>query len=869
MSDFNWQTEEENGDWAEEVSVGRQTAEKPKRSWWLFLLVGVVVAAAGIVLYRQVQTQIDETTQTTEEEVLAAHQLLLSAVAAGDRELFYAQLSGREPAWTQSQDLLMAAGLWFDAAALGLYRSADFTLNAAQTVSVTLAPDLLGAEVVTTFPYTVTETAESLTPIYLQQTAVYRRSSDQKWLLAPPLEEFWGGTAIINTQFLSLQFPVRDQVWAERLTFDLDALIHRACRTFPELTCNDFLHVTLRLETNPSVLLAVSDPANLLQSNQFLEAPNFISFVMLPTFTLVGLPMDEVGYQALYRGYAAQVLTAVFARWANYPCCEHGLIFQALLDKQLSQLGVRSWPLTPDDYQQLLFIPLHNRIPAAAYRLEYGPPDRFTDWRQLYTFVEFLAETHSIIEMQQQLSLQPTYVQWQQAILGQDILSPEMITAWERHLHQQTASAALAEPSTPLPQADILRVCTAALALTETVYRYNIGAAGWQSDFVWQIPRGQNKFDASIVVLPDGNGYLLQNITFTNNVPVASLSWWQDGQETVITDVTSQTAVSPPLNLRYSGASDPNGRFLFLTSFFPEQPFSYLLDRENCQPGQCPLRPTPWQWMFWSPDGQHTLTLVLPSASEPEGQLFELQGADSLVITTFPPPDETAELVPDAPALYLGDNTGQPIRFIGYGWQPGWLNNEQFLYPVWQQTHDTPSLVLGHVAGTDQVISLHDEDFLAVLPPELQVDLDELFHFEMAWPFAPNYLMVLSAKEGVVNPDFHIFLAKLDTTTAQFQQVVYLTTIKNWAVPRVSPNGRWATIYHEFDHVLQIFDLETGQLTQSVPGVDIANLQWSPDGNWLLLEYPTHLLLFEPESEYIHFVPRPATVCDTAVWSKP
>jgi hypothetical protein len=158
-------------------------------------------------------------------------------------------------------------------------------------VAVELAPDW--QEAVVTYDQMYAP-AETTTLIRLQQTQLYQLDGS-RWLQAPPDADFWGETRHYDGQWLTLLYPARDAAWAQRLAADLDAELAVLCA---ERDCA--AEVQVRLATEPTSLADLSD----------LLTPVFNGrYHILPTFTLAGLPLDEVSYQALYQGYTRRIIT--------------------------------------------------------------------------------------------------------------------------------------------------------------------------------------------------------------------------------------------------------------------------------------------------------------------------------------------------------------------------------------------------------------------------------------------------------------------------------------------------------------------------------------------------------------------------------
>lgn len=186
MRQFDWHTEDDYA-WDEPVQPPKPSAPRPtKRPWPVIFFILLALAVAGLVVYRQVQRQIESATTAVQEDVLSTHNLVQTAVARGDLELFRSQLSGRDPQWTDAQETVLSKGLLIDRAYWGWQLPEpppDQTLTlddlTAGSSTLELAPDLNAAELHFPQQY-VFSTAPGVTEtITLTHTAVYRRGSQR------------------------------------------------------------------------------------------------------------------------------------------------------------------------------------------------------------------------------------------------------------------------------------------------------------------------------------------------------------------------------------------------------------------------------------------------------------------------------------------------------------------------------------------------------------------------------------------------------------------------------------------------------------------------------------------------------------------
>jgi hypothetical protein len=358
--------------------VVRKRRFTPLALIFLFLLfLGVV----GVV-YWQVQSRFESIQANTEADVRATYQLVQQALSQRDDELFQQLLATQDSSWVKAQEQRFQKGLLLGRVPFGMQRIATGKGAPGHEVIVRPSPDWQTAEVVSEHLYTVQTQIGVAETITLQLTTHYRQVGN-RWLLAPPPENYWGGWAQNEQNLLTVAYPRRDQAIAERLAVDLNAVLAEMCRAVMGVDCPDDFHLQLRLENDPVALSAVDDIHFIVNSRANLS---------LPTPTLVGLPADEKAYDALRRGYAAQVVTAGITELLDYECCEHGLFYRAYVEKQLAQMGLRPWPLTPVDYKQLSEDGLDYLETATLRGRESLDIPESERWQLVFALVDFLAE---------------------------------------------------------------------------------------------------------------------------------------------------------------------------------------------------------------------------------------------------------------------------------------------------------------------------------------------------------------------------------------------------------------------------------------------------------------------------------------------
>lgn len=353
---------------APEPVVVSPVAQRPRR-WPFLLAVGALVAALLAVLYWQLDRRVAATETRLTTEVLSSHEMILEAAQAADGELFVTFLSGRDRNWAVAQERLARAGGFADRSAFALTWLPGTPLSP----TVTLAADLNAAELTAPLRYSL-DIGNGLTEtVTLEQTVVFRQGPD-RWLFSPPDDGFWGETAAVEYRYLFMTYPTRDADVAEPLARDIDTAMAQFCREVDELCAR--LHLVLT--TNPASLNAYDRPESTWTGG---------SEIVMPTPTLFGRPLDDAGYRALYRAYAARVVAAAAANASGWQCCDDALFYGALLDARLHQLGLRPWPVGANEYSRLARQPELLRDVEGLWRRDTATADE----RLLaYTLVDFL-----------------------------------------------------------------------------------------------------------------------------------------------------------------------------------------------------------------------------------------------------------------------------------------------------------------------------------------------------------------------------------------------------------------------------------------------------------------------------------------------
>jgi hypothetical protein len=330
---FDWQTEDEDAapDISQATTGKRQQRGHPLTVYAL-LLSAVALLAMGA--YWQIKRRLQTLHDNVVAEVLLAHELIEQAAQRNDRELFLTLLSAGDGRWFEAQQRVFEQKLFLDRTPLGLHLAPDgVAAEALRKPQVSLTNDLALAEVTSVYHYLAGLSPGAVESVFLERTMFYAREVDT-WARVPPPDEnsFWGSWLREESEHLLLLFSARDAALGYRLYADLHPLVHEICRD-ALVSCPPNYKLRLRLSRDPATLQQVNGLLDMYPATagQDLE---------LPAPSLVGTPLDEVGYEALYRGYAGWVAAAI-ASYFN----SDGFFSHEDLSEQLARWQLRPPPL--------------------------------------------------------------------------------------------------------------------------------------------------------------------------------------------------------------------------------------------------------------------------------------------------------------------------------------------------------------------------------------------------------------------------------------------------------------------------------------------------------------------------------------------
>ncbi|NKQ37779.1 MAG: hypothetical protein HF973_19475 [Chloroflexi bacterium] len=838
---FEWQTEEDDQHGEIPLTPAPETAVSPRKSRWLLwggLLLLLILA--GWLVYRQANARAETAVTTTQTEALSSHQLVIQAASQQDRSLLVSLLSGRDDSWSDAQTSLGEQGLLFDRPQFNLSWQPDTSITP-ENSQISLNPLLDSAEITYPVTYTLSGSDDVIT---LQQTAVYRRG-DQRWLLSPPDAEFWGEEQTTETANITLTYPQRDAATAVRLAHSLQTALDKLCQ-LPDANCPHDIQLTIQLSPHPDSLRQTADGKTL-----FTDSPPLI----LPAPTLVGQPLDEAGYEALADGYATLMTTAVLAALIGYECCNQELIFQALLDWQLAELGLKTWPLDEQAYQQLLA----SNLPPRQWRALWQPQSDPKYQQTAYALVEYLQtrlpDTASAAAMMRALSQNSAFLNWLDAASGLAALAmvtPGFGQTWDAFLLTRAAVES-AGPPLPYPPQPVQIACYTRIDSNRlAILNYDPANSQWTETYSYTVNAGNPGY--IVPVNAADNLYLAATLS-TISTQSSRFALAQDGQTvaefTVSRELPDQPGgISSPSNFNVYAPS-PDGRYILFSAGQGDPPkFAYrLLDVTACLGGNCQMEPISGP-LHWSSDSQYAILE---------------DGSDTL-------PSYFTALRPSP--LYLTDARGENRREIGRGAAPFWLDEQTYGY-VRFAGDDELSLVMAVTANNQPRLLTTMAELRQLIPADQQPDgLRPTFVYPAE--HNPRFLVVRAAPAAQDEETSYYFVLELNedfTAVTAAEMPLYAVnadpggslsfTALDW-----SPDGRWRALY-EFgrgDRQATITLTPQGYRGSLENQFAFAAERALWNGPWLAAAGNDYLLLAAPDYAYREFVPYDLAGCRAIYW---
>jgi hypothetical protein len=336
---FDWRTLEDE-EWEAE-SGSDQPPQPRRRSRLVIIILVLLLLAAGGAVYQQFQARNARVETAREADILASYYLLRGAVSGGDHEVFAALMEEPVSEWSETQRKLFDYGWIFDRQLMGFASSEDNY----QVQEVYLDTENWSAEIVSEELISIYNFGVNTQTIHLEHSETLHWDEGWKW--NQPAESFWGEQISVTapSQHLVIDYPDRESAIVNRLVADLDTILGRFCIDLNNQLCADDQQVSVHLSHNSKDLLKVAEGfyrdgfagIKLVSTSSGYE-------VTLPTPSLIGLPVDELGYQTLLKAYGAYLIGALFSVSVDPECCESNFILESALQLYLTEQNLLASP---------------------------------------------------------------------------------------------------------------------------------------------------------------------------------------------------------------------------------------------------------------------------------------------------------------------------------------------------------------------------------------------------------------------------------------------------------------------------------------------------------------------------------------------
>jgi hypothetical protein len=863
MSRFDWKTDADD-DWQTTAPAETRPLKLTWRSWVFAAIVVIILALIGRGVSRQIEERVETATANVTIDLLSSVNLMRTAILTDDGEIFRSLLSGRDPAWTEAQQSRFDQGVilgrefigltpLMDASALSKLSAEDPAIS-----RIEYSPQLTEAVVVIEHPYRLPGGDQQEGQIRLRQTSVFRKGG-QRWLLAPPLGDFWGQRVRQEGNRFILDYPERDGATAQRLATDIDLKLDEMCRTLPALDCPPDFRIAVRLTTSAGSVLDAAEPDRTTNQDPSLQ---------LPAVTLIGIPIDEPGYQALFRGYASRVLSAAIATLVEWECCPRALIFGALTEYELAQLGLGKWPVTTDSYERVVAEGLR-LVDLARYWASRGT-SRLSGpegWK-VYTLIDFLTNRFSempVPEMQRLLTVKSSWSGWLAALDGHNsfVDRDQLILALEEDWWQYAADRVASlenSPPIPFPSQRLSLICEEATSSRRVLRQYSFAGQVWS-----EMALSPGMTVAAMPFASD-DGILVSSLSFDEEEDVENwqTAVWRPGQGEL------------PLNLDGFTVSlaqmDPRDRYLAVYSVAQEgtDPVPLMIDLTRCLDGDCLLLPLPGT-SLWSPDGRSIISV----ASESLGQSALVAGTRTFLMGGPEQPEGWLLWRADIDA---GADAGlSDARLIGRGVSPFWLGNDRYGYVRTAAGEGSGSFQEVMIAATADDVprsAVRREELNVTSVRAAEGTVPTIRHVSASPAYVDRIFVLLDKPDAQAE----VVSYELDTHVAK---LLFHADIGNGSSIGYSPDGQWLlmTSFSASENgtalasgtllLHRIGDGETRELAIQLPEVLFpANYDWSADGGWLAVASSERgVVLHAPAFGFRQVLIREPGDCPVIAWT--
>ncbi len=829
---FDWQTEEEV-DWEAPIEPKIEEPKKRRRRWpWAVLVMLLLLATAVFVIVRVVYQRVEVATTNVEDELLASVTVIHNAARDEDVELFTTFLSGKDADWAAANEEVVASGNYFERNAFGLHWLAMEPQTA--VISTTLAPELKRAEVLSEYQYEFSVGDGISDTISLQRTAVYRLGPN-RWLLAPPDDEFWGETKTLKTRYFTVTYPERDKEIVQKLVADLEVKWVEYCYLLAE-DCDHDDHFNIVFSTDPgSVALYGLDPLFTEQNVTF----SLVTF-SLATPTLVGKPTNNKAYKALYNGYAIQMFVPFLYTEFDRGCCGHDFV-EYLTYHFLAELGILLPVNTSVDWEMLVdnHTPLH-QIDGSWQSVE---PEMTEQERQLIkASLLFLIEEVGISPIHLFKTInqatEPTFFEYILANYPDQYQND--IDIWEREWRQFVLEQAQqTEHVDPLPKQDLLMLCQPDWAEKFALYRYDFttGITILAQDFDYRFARG------AMLGLPDDSGIAMAGFG-VDSQPLGAFLLQNNVRHDLVWDENNERLPSF-LPTRLSSA----GNYLLWETTGNDAPDGQgfgVLDIDTClQQNQCALN----------------LGTSTPIWSFVDDQIIGLKN-----------PPFAPLIQEDLLSLRSGDGS-ELLDALGFGALPFWIDEERFGFVQYNE-NGRSEIFISNINANDEPEQLISANELILAIPDIAIPL--MVEFVQLDPNDPNILLLMVEYIGDSENGRFLLTYNLETGELERRWTLDPERFGLRRVYNISPNNEWLLTNHagllETERPTYLFHhLQSGATITMPINEETTFFQfmtdWSQDGEWFAYSQNGIIQLFAPDESSRHEIIADGLLCSNPVWT--
>ncbi|MEM7335638.1 MAG: hypothetical protein AAF490_26405 [Chloroflexota bacterium] len=848
---FDWQTEEDEIVWEDEVQTPQEEPSGQRFKWWVVFLP-LILIGGGYYVYLQIQEQTDTAVSAVEDDIVSSHTLLIDAVENEDRDLFELLLSGRDMVWVRTYDDLVRENLFLDYAPFGLTYQPD----SYELIDIELTPALDSAEV----DFSLAYLDEAGQTIRLKQTAVFR-PGETRWLFAPPETDFWGEWQTLELEGLALIYNEQDAEWVEGFAPEIEQFLPALCQSLDEGNCDNWGKI-IRFDNRPERKLEYDRLESRYNSGQQIN---------LPGPSLIGFPTDADSSRFLSETYKEMIARIYLADLLGYECCQQIVLFDTLITYQLSELEFGSWPVT-NEMHTARFQDEDNTPSLLNFQEYWGSEaasslaaDEQADLELMVDFVTQLNPDLTAVDLiESLLAAEFTVGRWLNFLVygesvnelrNQSSLS-ELDTLWRQYafLHENA--------QTDLPPSiseETLTIVCAPRNLTvdsTQIHQYQFAAQSWQTiktvdDFAMLHP------------FPDNSRAVSQTLIFNEFEPPRSIiEIWDGDRQQIIKSLEEEYAIS-------LGQISQNGRFLSAYIFVNDEraqsatPDTLVFDLMNCTADGCDVFGSNG-FPIWSPNEQNVLFLPFDNFD------FFTQLGDGRVWHSGDKSPFNIRLGMDIiPPAFDGGYATYTSEIVDFGYSPVWLTDNAFGFVETNVERTESFFHMFSVDNLERRVTLFSADDIQQVIPNSESRNPQL-SYVMPMPHDDTQLLVVTSGRGSTG---HLVMYDMLTESASY--ITQVTTGFQHLLA-VSPNGRFIAVSSDTTDDFQsrevaIVNLETGEIQEAfLKGnsffIGLA-MDWSADSEWLAIATDLDILqLFHLPTNQKYLLSHPHGNCDSISW---